>query len=95
MMGVILGMVGLLGKSLKDIDLIFLNLLYNSIHGSSTPPAPHGLQRKIRQIIFGMPRITPYFFSAFSPYCEQVGVKRHAPCGKNIRIGEWSGESVR
>jgi len=42
------------------------------------------LQRKIRQIIFGVARITPYFLSASLPYWLQVGWKRQQPFEKNI-----------
>ena len=31
-------------------------------HGKSTPPLLHGLQRRIRQMVFGTPRKRPYFF---------------------------------
>jgi hypothetical protein len=49
-------------------------------HGTgSWPCPPQGWHLKIRRIVSHDPLNNPCFFSASTPYCEQVGVKRH--CG--------------
>jgi hypothetical protein len=62
--------------------------------GISTPPLLHGVQRKIRHIIFNIEQIKPFRCKEIRAYSEQVGKKRHPEVGFNFPTEEWSGEKV-